>query len=157
MSASLSVAQQAFASAALTIFGPQFGIGGDRWTRTRSTGNGISGPVTEGTPATITGYLLRADRARLAGAAPGVRVIDLGWLYTGPLGQDVLSGDILTSQADSILSFTLTGKVTIAGYLMYLADQVRTPSGAIIVTGNWITTEAGEPLLTESGDYLVWS
>lgn len=153
MSAPLSVAQQAFAQAALTIFGPQFGIGGNLWTRTRSTGNGISGPMTDGAPTTITGYLLRADRGRLAGAAPGVRVIDLGWVYAGALGQDVQTGDILTSQAESILSFTLTGKVTIAGYLMYLADQVRTPSGAVVA--DFILDADGATVVDADGQEVV--
>lgn len=125
MSAPLSEVQQALAEAQLTIIGPQFGIGGDQWTRTRSSGNGVSGPVTSGTPATITGYVRRVDKARLGQSAAGVGVVDIGWMFTGPRGQDVTTGDVLTSVADATLVFTLTGAVEVAGYLAFFAEKGR--------------------------------
>lgn len=135
MSAPLSQAQRAFRDAELNVFDPQFGIGGDQWTRTRSAGNGVSGPVTSGAPVIVTGYVSQVDKAQIGASAAGVGVVDIGWMFTGPLSvaneqgvliaQDIRTGDVLTSVADATFVFTLTGKVEEAGYIAYLAEKGR--------------------------------
>lgn len=151
MAAPLSVFHAAIRDAEFQHFGPQFGDGGTAWTRTRTGGNGISGPVAQSGPAiTINGFMRQAKRSAITGSAPDVGVVDSVWLFVGALGVDVQPGDTLVSQAEPSLAFVLGGVLETVGYVRLFAEQMTTGE-----SGGGGTPTGGDYLATESGDYLA--
>lgn len=130
MSAPLSAVQVALRDAQLGIIGPQFGIGGDAWSVERPSG-GITAAATLTPVGSLTGYVRRAERAKLQISLPGVQVPDNPWVFTAPLDQaldddePLGAGCVLTSEADSALVFTVSGVPPVAGYLFALVKEGR--------------------------------
>src|SRR5262249_57184130 len=101
------------------------GAGGPSWTRSRTTGAGVSAAVSAAPDATVTGYAVRAQADMLA-AAPAQTPIPIGiWRWYGASGQDILAHDTLTSQADSAIAFLVRDIDTDAGLMIVTIDPKR--------------------------------
>lgn len=147
MSTPLSTAQRALRDATLGIFGPQFGIGGDQWTRRRGTENLI-----------VSGYVrqVRLAQDTLIGEGP----IRVGFMFTSTLDQDVQPGDLLISVAEPLLVFGVGEPYRRAGYrALFVADlgTDRFPARLTIEHGTATQDSHGEEHIVYSPDPLLVS
>ena len=75
-------------------------VGGDTWTVTRWTGDGVSTARTQTTVGAITGYIYEEKAVQLVSSSGGVQVGQAGWrlaLISGTVQVE----DVLISVADS--------------------------------------------------------
>ena len=129
----LSDAQLTLRDGAL-LLAKQFGIGGDSWTVTRTSGDGITSAPSTAPIGTWSGRIKRARQATESATLPGVRVVIECWEAIGEAAVITLTaggtgtlrpGDILTSAADSSLVFRIDGPVAVAGYARYILTARR--------------------------------
>lgn len=124
---------RAVARAELTI-ARKLGVGGDAWDVTRASGDGVSTPVTTGAVGVWAGYVADEDPAALGSAAPGATVGTKRWYAVGdteivlptPAGlpQALKVGNVITSQADAALTFSVAAQDTVVGYVRYLLEPL---------------------------------
>jgi hypothetical protein len=74
-------------------------VGGDTWTVTRWTGDGVSTPKEQTAAGTITGYIYEEKVVQLTGSAAGTQIGQAQWRLA-LLSGDVQVEDVLTSIAD---------------------------------------------------------
>ncbi len=87
-------------------------IGGIAWNVYRGFGgDGVNSPAgTRGQPVSHTleeAYVWGAEEERNATAAPGTQVGDVTWTLVAPLGVDLAPEDVIESQQNSRLRFTV--------------------------------------------------
>jgi hypothetical protein len=80
-------------------------LGGNQWTVSRATGNGISAPVTTGSAGTITAYVIEAQQPALQTTPAPLFVTVDSWELYATTGTDLQIGDTVTSVADPTFRF----------------------------------------------------
>jgi hypothetical protein len=82
------------------------GVGGSSWSVTRTSGNGITGPVSSGDAGSITGYAYQEAPDRMQALLAGSRAPVQPWRFVLISGT-LLAGDVVTSVQDSSIRFTV--------------------------------------------------
>lgn len=96
------------ARARLNILAQKFNRGGPTWTRTRSTGDGVSAPKTEATTANVGPLWLMPKRLQAESTSlPGVMVTVETFVWNAAPGFDLLAGDVYT---DGTVTATVSGE-----------------------------------------------
>lgn len=96
-------------------------VGGDTWTVTRWTGDGVTGAKTQTTVGTITGYIYEEKIVQVGGTQSGTQVGQAQWRLA-LLAGTVQPEDVLTSVADG-RKFTV--RALDADFLFPRADVER--------------------------------
>ena len=115
----ISDVQTALRDAALNVIGPAFGLGGSSWVVTRPSGNGVTTDRTLTTVGTVTAYVKRSLKTRLAGNDAQTLVPTTEWHVIAPLASALVVGDVLTSAEYQV---TLMGAIHVVGYLRFVAE-----------------------------------
>jgi hypothetical protein len=124
---------RAIARAEITI-ARKLGVGGDAWDVVRATGDGVASPVTASPVGVWAGYVADEQPAQLAQAAPSATVGAKRWYAVGDtaivlptppgLPQTLAIGDVITSQADAGLRYSVAAQDTVVGYVRYLLEPL---------------------------------
>lgn len=124
MTQQLSDAQQAIRDGQRELC-EQFAIGGDRWSVERPAGDEITEPTTI-TPndEPITGYA-RRSQATTANTDTGTPVAVEYWRFFEFDPQNIAVGDLITSQADPRVKFTIGEPTYCPGYTTYKIRPIR--------------------------------
>ena len=101
-----------------------FGVGGSSWTAVRTTGDGITA-ATSTTSRTVTAFVVPAAAEQQATAAPGVVLPLVRYELIAVTGTDVLPGDVVTSVADTTLSFRVQPFTPVGGYIRAPLERER--------------------------------
>jgi hypothetical protein len=124
---------RAIARAELTI-ARKLGVGGDAWNVTRATGDGVSAPVTSAPVGVWAGYVAEEDPATLSSAAPAATVGAKKWYAVGDtaivlptppaMPQTLAIGDVIASQSDIGLRYSVAAQDRVVGYVRYLLEPL---------------------------------
>lgn len=114
--------QQAEADAYL-LTAQSLAVGGDVWTVTRSTGNGIDEDVTEQMHTVQPAYVFQTKR-RVATPDGATFVTVDEWRVNAPAETDLAEGDTLMSVATPTLQFQLMTLDTPTGYIAGTLERI---------------------------------
>lgn len=91
----------------------QLSVGGQRWTVTRHTGDGVGAPRTAAVVGVVRGYLWQDTRARTGQALPGAQAPVAPWRFARVGGLALQADDHLEDeQGHACRVVTDTGEVT---------------------------------------------
>jgi hypothetical protein len=124
---------RAVARAEITI-AQRLGVGGDAWSVTRMAGEGVASPVMAWPIGIWAGYVAEEDPATLSSAAPAASVGAKRWYAVGDtavvlptppaLPATLAIGDVIVSQSDIGLRFSIAAQDRVAGYVRYLLEPL---------------------------------
>lgn len=118
-----------YADIAESILGvlPDFTVGGPTWTRTRTSGAGITSAVSTST-ASVTAYVIRGKTDTLRGALPGTQVYDAPWLLFAALGTSIQADDLVS---DGTLAYRVKSIPSIdLGMMLVEVEPASIPVGS---------------------------
>lgn len=79
-------------------------VGGPTWSVSRPSGNGVSGPKSNGSAGTVTGYAYQEQPASIVVNVAGTPLPSAPWRFMVVSGT-LLPGDTITSAASATIKF----------------------------------------------------
>jgi hypothetical protein len=92
-------------------------VGGASWTVIRTSGDGVTAPVTETSIGTVACYVWRRPPSRQATAVSGAESLDDDWVVTAKAGANIQKDDMLLSVSQPSLAFVIRSFEAAIGYL----------------------------------------